>query len=100
MANEKVWTPEQNDRAADEWQNRVFSAIDEDTEDGLRPEALAGCQQAGEGLCRELAEAVELLLNAQPQGVSRGRHDSTWFDRRDAFIKRNTGGNDAKQPAI
>lgn len=79
----KVWTQEQDDRAADEWQNRVFSVIDEDVDDGIRPEALAGCQQAGENLCRENTEASELLSSYMQDG----RIDAV---RATEWLKRNT----------
>lgn len=65
----KVWTQEQNDRAADEWQNRVFS------------EALAGCHQAGENLCRENTEAAELLSTYMHDGRIDAVRATEWLKR-------------------
>lgn len=86
----KVWTQSQMDKAADDWQNRVFAAIDGDVDDGLNPEALAGCQHAGENLCRELSEAVELLTRAKNYLERSGmKHFANEIGK---FTKRNTGG--------
>lgn len=93
MANEKVWLQEQRDAAAEKLSSRqagddgrlVFYA------NGYSHKTWAvdlQCELTAKDA--ELAEAVELLRNSQPCGLKNVHHDAAWFDKREAWLKRNT----------
>lgn len=93
MANEKVWTPEQREVAADilEREESLYWGA----ETYLRPKHIAdnGMDNLMHVLLEkqcELSEAVELLTGSLNNGHGMLADRLEWLQRRDEFLNRNT----------